>query len=71
MPKYTYETTGNGLTIEIFKDGESIAFLQGDDAAQLLADIALVEGLELDYSKFTPWGSAEEHVGVLLDAYDC
>lgn len=32
---YTYETQGNGLCIAIYKDGNDIAFLQGDEAGEL------------------------------------
>ena len=36
MAKYTYETKGDGLTIEIFKDGESIFFTQDEAASEIL-----------------------------------
>ena len=33
---YTVETTGNGLTAEIFYGGVSVAFMQGEEAGQLV-----------------------------------
>ena len=33
---YTLETTGNGFTAEIFYGGVSVAFMQGEEAGQLV-----------------------------------
>ena len=39
MAKYTYETKGDGLTIEIFRDGESIFFTQDEAAAEIVSEL--------------------------------
>ena len=43
---YTYEYNKFGSTLEIFKDGESIFFIQGEDASEL--DDELQEALRAD-----------------------
>lgn len=44
---YTYRTMWNGLTIEILRDGESIFFIQGEDAAELLSQLEEAETDEI------------------------
>jgi len=76
---YTYKTTGNGLTVEIFNpSGDSVAFLQGDDAAELIDQIEDIRGMwffgkptqgNMTLDEFV-FANEEEHISALLDAYD-
>ena len=47
---YSYETTGNGMTIEIFRDGVSIFFMQGEDASELLDQLENIDDTDSPYS---------------------
>jgi hypothetical protein len=66
-----------GLTLEIFNpEGESVAFMQGDDADIVAEEIDKVEAIWCrkfgrGYRKtFGPFRSCEEHISALLSAYD-
>lgn len=60
-PRYSYEESLGGLCVELFNpQGESIAFMQGDDATLFIEDIASID------SKFVPSGAFK----TLDDMYD-
>lgn len=62
-PRYSYEESLGGLCVELFDpQGESIAFMQGDDATLFLEDIAGIE------SRFEP-GDAFKTLDDVYDYY--
>jgi len=66
MSYYTYDDLGYGMTIEA-PDGREVAFLQGDDYANLMEEIETAEGHEFPYG---PFKDAESLVSAILDQYD-
>lgn len=62
---FTYQDSGIGISI-IDATGNDVAWLQGDDAATLRAEIATLDALVYP---FGPFATRAEHVSVLLDAY--
>lgn len=47
-PRWRYETTGNGLTVEIFNpQGESVAYMQDEEAGNCLDEIEKIEDDDL------------------------
>ena len=65
---YTYKPRWGGLTLEVFSPSEkSVAFLQGDDAVNLLNDL---EACERKTYPSGPFASCEELQSVLLADYE-
>lgn len=68
--RYEAVTTGNGAFISIqlrHAHASTVAFLQGDDASELMAQIEQSEKFEYPYG---PFASFEQYLDYLLDAYD-
>lgn len=62
-PRYSYKESLGGLCVELFDpQGESIAFMQGDDATLFLEDISGIE------SRFEP-GDAFKTLDDVYDYY--
>jgi hypothetical protein len=67
-PHYRYETTGNGFTAEIFSpSGESIAFMQGEEAGQFLDEC---EAIGKQTFPSGPFNTAEDLLDYLMGLYE-
>lgn len=68
-PRYSYEESLGGLCVELFDpQGESIAFMQGDDARLFLEDIASID------SKFVlsaTFKTLDDMYDYYISQYDC
>lgn len=68
--RYEAITTGNGAFISIQRRNRhdsTVAFLQGDDASELMTQMEKLERLVYPSG---PFASYEQHLDALLDAYD-
>lgn len=69
MSRYSREYSSNGPWLEIYREGESVAFLQGEEAAQVEDDI---ERLELALANNGDYSDEEiaSHRSHYLSQYD-